>query len=626
MHGRMVGTMATVQFSDLSGKNTGWGRMRARATRWLAAGAVAFFLLSADGQQLPARSGRGATAGHPAEAAAGRSADAAQAPIDLYIRNAWNTLTRSMLECATLADPKVTTKPVLYLPEDFAEPAEVAALEKKCGVRVERLPVKIERLGQSVPLETQGLLYLPHPYVVPGGRFNEMYGWDSYFIILGLLAGPPGKLAGETARGSRMELARGMVENFFFEIEHYGGLLNANRTYYLTRSQPPFLSSEIREVWQAEVAAGRKQEAQAWLEEAYPYAVRDHALWTSEAHRAGDTGLARYYDFGDGPVAEMEDNNTYYQDVIRWLLAHPEQKGEYLVEGPDTGSGAPTEAEREKLAEVSCDPGISAVCARAHVGTHWLTKDFYKGDRAMRESGFDTSFRFGAFSGSTHHYAPVCLNSLLYKYERDLAWMAEQLGKADEARQWEGQAQARRDAMDRYLWNAEKGMYFDYDFMTGKQSDYHYLTTFYPLWAGAASAEQARSVEGHVGLFEKPGGLAMSTLASGVQWDLPYGWAPVNWLAVDGMKEAADLKDAERLSNKFMATVRDNFACDHTIREKFNVVTGSTDAQVAVGYRQNVVGFGWTNGVYLKMEDLLEKAGVSKTRDTQTHRLCAAAE
>jgi alpha,alpha-trehalase len=133
-------------------------------------------------------------------------------------------------------------------------------------------------------------------------------------------------------------------------------------------------------------------------------------------------------------------------------------------------------------------------------------------------------------------------------------------------------------------------------------------------------------VEAHVGLFEKLGGLAMSTTATGVQWDLPYGWAPVTWLAVDGMKDEADIKDAERLSIKFMETVRDNFECDHTIREKFNVVTGTTEAQVAVGYRQNVVGFGWTNAVYLKMEDLLEGAEVSRTGDAGAHRVCAAAE
>lgn len=521
--------------------------------------------------------------------------------IDTYIQDAWSTLTRSMLNCTTLVDPKVRTKPVLYLPRDYAEPSDVAALQQKCGVRVERLPVKIDHLGQSVPLDTQGLLYLPHPYVVPGGRFNEMYGWDSYFILLGLLD------------SGHLELARGMVENFFFEIEHYGGLLNANRTYYLTRSQPPFLSSEIRDIWAADKAAGNEQKARAWLERGYGFAARDHALWTSEAHRAGDTGLARYYDYGDGPVAEMADDDTYYQNVIQWLLAHPRIHTDYLVNAPAN----PGPGNRDAIAAVSCDPELSAVCARAHSGTHWLTRDFYKGDRAMRESGFDPSFRFGPFDGSTHHDAPVGLNALLYKYERDLAWMAAQLGKTAEAQRWNEEAQARRAAMDRYLWNPAKGMYFDYDFIAGRQSDYNYLTTFYPLWADAATSEQAHQVESHLGLFEKRGGLAMSTTDSGVQWDLPYGWAPVTWLAVDGLKKHADLPDATRVSREFMKTVRDNFTRDHTIREKFNVVTASSEFQVAAGYRENVVGFGWTNAVYLKMEKLLQSGRASASSSRQ---------
>jgi alpha,alpha-trehalase len=176
--------------------------------------------------------------------------------------------------------------------------------------------------------------------------------------------------------------------------------------------------------------------------------------------------------------------------------------------------------------------------------------------------------------------------------------------------------------MDRYLWNAQKGMYFDYDFVAGKQSSYNYVTTFYPLWAGAASAEQAQRVEANLSLFERKGGLAMSTTDSGVQWDLPYGWAPATWLAIDGMRTSGDLKDATRVSQEFMATIHDNFACDHSIREKFNVVTGSSEFQVAVGYRQNVVGFGWTNAVYLKMEALLRNAGVTEAADAQMSPVC----
>ncbi|HEX3987413.1 MAG TPA: trehalase family glycosidase [Acidobacteriaceae bacterium] len=527
--------------------------------------------------------------------------------IDAYIHEAWTTLQRSMTECTTLVDPKLRTKPVLYLPQDFAEPPEVAALGTKCGVRIERLPVKIEELGQKVDLKQEGLLYLPHPYVVPGGRFNEMYGWDSYFILLGLL------------EDGRVDLARGMVENFFFEIEHYGGLLNANRTYYLTRSQPPFLSSMIRDIYDAEMARGHKAEARAWLERAYPLAEKDYSLWTREAHRAGDTGLARYYDYGAGPVPEMADDDAYYQNVIQWLLAHPGQGGAYLVEGPATLA---TAADRERVEAVSCDPEVSVVCARAHVGTHWLTKDFYKGDRAMRESGFDPSFRWGVFDGSTHHYAAVGLNALLYKYGRDLAWMAGQVGKPDEARRWEAAAAARRAAMNKYLWNEAKGMYFDYDYQTGQQSTYNYLTTFYPLFGGSASAEQAQRVEASFGLFNHKGGLAMSTTDTGVQWDLPYGWAPATWVVVDGMKEAGDIKDAGLVSQEFTATIRDNFACEHTIREKYNVVTGSAEVAVATGYRQNVVGFGWTNAVFLKMNSLLQSAGIPESKAGRVRPMC----
>jgi alpha,alpha-trehalase len=514
-----------------------------------------------------------------------------------YIHQAWDTLSRSMTDCASLADPKLTTAPILYLPADVPEPPEVVAVEKQCKVRVLRLPHPIRHMGdvKESEISVPGLLYLPNKYVVPGGRFNEMYGWDSYFILLGLL------------RDGRVDLARGMVENFFYEIEHYGAILNANRTYYLTRSQPPFLSSMIRAVYDAETAnasdADRKA-ADKWLARAYAYARRDHELWESEVHRAGDTGLARYFDLGEGPVPEMEDDSTYYPDVIRWLLAHPDVQTDFLVSGPEE----PTGTEKTKLASTSCDVRQSKVCARAHVGRHWLSADFYRGDRAMRESGFDPSFRYGPFSGWTHHNAPVCLNSLLYKYERDLEWMAEHFGKTGDAAVWAHDAEARRAAMNKYLWNAEKGMYFDYDFMAGKQSTYVYIATLYPLWAGAADKEQAAGVEKNLALLEHPGGIAMSTTDSGTQWDLPFGWAPASWIAIDGLALAGDTKDAVRTSEEFSKTIREGYAADKTIREKYNVVSGTSHVEVTTGYKMNVVGFGWTNAVYMEMQHLIESS------------------
>lgn len=516
-------------------------------------------------------------------------------PIDTYIQHAWNTLTRSMSDCHSLVDPKVKSTPVLYLPKDLPMPKDVAALPAKCGVHVERLPVRIRHFGQirRGEIATPGLLYLPHPYVVPGGRFNEMYGWDSYFILLGLL------------RDGRTDLARGMVDNFFFEIEHYGGVLNANRTYYFTRSQPPFLSSMVLAVYKAEAARATTPEQRlrlkAWLTRAYRDGQRDHSVWTSSIHRAGNTGLAHYYDVGEGPVPEMSDDSTYYPDVIRWLLAHPARDPGYLVELPDH----PKPAETAKIAASSCNLKISVVCAHAHVHGQWLTRDFYKGDRAMRESGFDTSFRFGPFSGSTHHFAGVDLNSLLYKYELDMARMAALLHKPSDAAQWKRQAAARRAAINRYLWNPRRGLYMDYDFVTHRHSTYVYATAFYPLWAGAASNAQARAVEKNLDLLEHPGGLAMSTNNSGMQWDLPFGWAPVTWLTIDGLHKEGDDADALRLAREFSHTIEANYARDGTIVEKYNVVTGSSQVQVTAGYKQNQVGFGWTNGVYLEMEHLL---------------------
>jgi alpha,alpha-trehalase len=513
-----------------------------------------------------------------------------------YIHKSWDTLSRSMTDCHSLIDPKLNGAPaVLYLPADAAIPADLAALRSQCNVDVEHLPRVVTSFGELklTDIPKPGLLYLPNKYVVPGGRFNEMYGWDSYFIILGLL------------REGRTDLARGMVENFFYEIEHYGGILNANRTYYFTRSQPPFLSSMIRDVYTAAPEGAPRRKAKAWLAHAYDYAQRDHDLWTASFHQAGSTGLARYYDIGKGPVPEQEDDSSYYPDVIRWLLAHPEVKTDYLVDAPDN----PSQKEQITLAKISCDPRTSHVCAHAHVDGHWLTADYYKGDRAMRESGFDPSFRFGPFSGSTHHYAPVCLNSLLYKYEQDLAWMATTLGKPAEAAKWNAAAAARKAAIDKYLWNADKGMYFDYDYEKGEQSSYDYISTLYPLWAGVANPVQIAGVEKNLKLLEQPGGIAMSDTNSGTQWDLPFGWAPASWIAIDGMVKVGDAADAVRTSQKFSRTIEEGFDHDATIREKYNVVSGTSNVEVATGYKMNVVGFGWTNAVYLEMQHVIASAG-----------------
>src|SRR6201984_91388 len=262
----------------------------------------------------------------PASVFAGESDGTATAktkglePILSYISKSWDTLTRSMEDCTTVVDPKLAENSVLYLPADVPVSAQVEEMQRRCHVQVKALPEKIIRPGQldTSKLDPPGLLYLEHKYVVPGGRFNEMYGWDSYFIVRGLV------------REGRIELAKGMIENFFFEIEHYGTVLNANRSYYLSRSQPPFLTSMILAGYDAEKAKGNDDKK--WLQRAYGYAAKDWEMWVRAPHLAGDTGLARYYDFGDGPAPEgLKGETDHYRRVAAYFLNHPEQDRGYLV-------------------------------------------------------------------------------------------------------------------------------------------------------------------------------------------------------------------------------------------------------------------------------------------------------
>jgi len=511
-----------------------------------------------------------------------------------YIHSAWTTLRRSQTDCASLVDTKLTTKPVLYVPADIPVPPAVQALESKCGNRVVKLPRPIQKMGDVKVSEVQppGLLYLPNPYVVPGGRFNEMYGWDSYFIIRGLV------------QDGMLELADDMIDNFFFEIEHYGAILNANRTYYFTRSQPPFLTSMIMDFYHAAAKQPKPLADQKWLARAYGYAVRDYQLWTRDPKLAGSTGLSRYFDLGEGPVPEMGDDPTYYADVTSSLLAMPGSDADGYVGGISDGKSAQSGPQFQVEVCAAQETGAPRHCSEPkHLS---LARDYYKGDRAMRESGFDISFRFGPYSGSTHHYAPVCLNSLLYKAEQDLAQMAEMLGRSDESAKWKQLAEARKQAVNKYFWNTQAGMYFDYDFLHDRQSNYYYATTFYPLWAGLASPEQAQAVARNLSHFEHVGGIAMSDRITGMQWDLPYGWAPLQLIPIEGLRRYGFNEDADRIAQEFVSDVYDNFKRDQTIREKYDVITRSTTSQVSAGYKTNVVGFGWTNGVTLVL--LGEKA------------------
>jgi alpha,alpha-trehalase len=535
------------------------------------------------------------------------------APLDRilgYISASWEILTRSPSNCKAYQDIKTDGDPVLYFPADFAIPNALREMQARCRIRFEHLPRKIDRIGPSNINDNQpeGLLYLEHPYVVPGGQFNEMYGWDSYFIIRGLL------------RDRHLDLAKGMVENFFFEIDNYGGVLNANRTYYLTRSQPPFLSSMVLAVYEAQAQQGSPD--LPWLERAYGFLVRDYKQWTEAPHLAGDTGLSRYFDQGQGPVPEiLGDPRHYYLGAAQFFLKHEGLESPHLV--VFNGQNSPPGLLGHIFAVPNCAPDPAAKQSQpcAPNGHMALTAEFYKGDRSMRESGFDVSFRFGPFGAETHHYAPVCLNSLLYKTETDLERMAGMLGKSGEAETWKAKAAARKQRIEKYLWNSSRGLFFDYDFTKSAQSTYEYATTFYPLWAGLASSEQARAVAQNLSLFEQPGGLAMSRQDTHAQWDYPYGWAPVHLLAAEGLRRYGFNEDSDRIAYKFLLTVLMNFTRDGTVREKYDVVTESDRTHINAGYRQNVVGFGWTNAAFLELLNESSKEDVAgQLREYHPHK------
>ena len=487
-------------------------------------------------------------------------------PIQDYIRKMWSVLTRSnRILASAAADPKIKPLPNGRWP--VYVPAKENARQIEQGLRQEMAPADFEKIEiRKLPedlaaIKEQGLLYLPRPYVVPGGRFNEMYGWDSYFIQLGLL------------RDNDVALAKDMADNFLYEIRNYGKILNANRTYYLTRSQPPFLTQMLLGVYQ-------RNKDRKWLADAVPAIESYYRFWTSEPHITPGTGLSRYYDLGDGPAPESLSAERDAQG-----LTHYDRVEEYY-----------------RTRQVNAYEVGEFYDRKRNI----LTDLFYKGDRSMRESGFDPSNRFGPFSVDIIHYDPVCLNSLLYLMEQQTAEILTILGKDAEAAPWRKRAADRAAAINRLMWDAQDGLYYDYNFAHKTVRQYPFLTTFYPLWAGIATKEQAAAVERNLAQFEWPGGLATSTFDSGNQWDLPFGWAPLEMIAVEGLRRYGFNADADRISEKFLSLVRNEYLKVGFIVEKYDVVRRGTDSSsIRFGYQSNQAGFGWTNAVYTRLLDEL---------------------
>ena len=514
------------------------------------------------------------------ESAADRASAEQLRAIQKYIKQSWHTLTRSSAQLAKAApDPKFKVPAGGRRPVYVSRRENIKRIEETLRAQMpaaDFAQIQLRQLPENpMDVREHGLLYLPYPYVVPGGRFNEMYGWDSYFTQVGLV------------RDGEMELAKNMTDNFLYQIDHYGKILNANRTYYLSRSQPPFLTQMVLNVY-------RKQHDIEWLRSTVPAIEKYYRFWTEEPHLTKQTGLSHYYDLGDGPAPEVlsgerdPQGRDHYDLVKEYYRTHDVK---------DYDLGQYYDKKKDHLTEL-----------------------FYKGDRTMRESGFDPSNRFGPFNIDIIRYDPVCLNSLLYLMETDTAEILGILGRAREASIWTKRSEERKQSINRLMWDEKDGLYYDYNFAGNQLRRYPFVTTFYPLWVGVADRRQAARIVANLHLFERPGGLLTSTYVSGSQWDAPFGWAPTELIAIQGLRRYGYNKEADRVTANFLSTILKEFIQHNTIVEKYDVERRDSEVSAGLkfGYKSNEIGFGWTNAAFVelyanlpaaKKRDVLELSG-----------------
>lgn len=476
--------------------------------------------------------------------------------VNRYIEQTWSVLTRdnTNLLLANTDEKLPDTNSIIYLSQE----ENLTAIKNKVTrnwPEWKKKQVTFKHLPRDISaIEQHGLLYLPYPYIVPGGRFNEMYGWDSYFIELGLL------------EHNHLTMARNMIDNLIYEINHYGTILNANRTYYLQRSQPPLLTAMI-------FAYYEKVQDKKWLKSTLPAIKKLHGFWTTPPHLIPDLGLSRYYAGGKG--VPPEESAIYYEKVLDYFKTHN-------IDDYDKSLFYNEESNQ-------------------------LTELFYSADRTVRESGFDITAKFGPFSAGILDYAPVDLNVLIYRMEKDLSKIYNILGDQGNSSVWDKKAHSRAKLINHYLWDNKAGYYFDYNFKTKQLRPYIYATTFYPLWAGIASKDQARALVNNLPVLLAKGGLLTSCYQKGFQWDAPFGWAPLQYFAVLGLNRYGYQSLALDIANRFVNTIHKGFQETHTLFEKYDIQTMSihTENKIQYSYNTNVVGFGWTNGVYLVFMKLM---------------------
>jgi alpha,alpha-trehalase len=394
------------------------------------------------------------------------------------------------------------------------------------------------------------LIPLPHPYVVPGGRFREVYYWDSYFTMLGLV------------RSGRTDLVRSMLDNFAHLIRTVGHIPNGNRTYYLGRSQPPFFGAMIGLYAQA----ADSTQALRYLEAL----EAEHRFWMEGSSRlAPGTAHRRVVRLRGGAVL-----NRYYDDI-------PEPRPESYREDYTLAQSLPTER-REAL---------------------------YRNLRASAESGWDFSSRWmrdpkDLRTLETVELVPVDLNSLLYHAERTIAALRRRRGEpgdAEVAERFAAAAETRRQALLAAAYDTEGGFFFDVRWRTGERvTDRPTLAAASPLYFGLATPEQGRAVAARLEReFLEPGGFVTTGFTTGQQWDAPNGWPPLEWLTIEGVRRygRGDLADLAR--ERWLTLNRRTYEATGKMVEKYDVTDLSRRA--GGGEYPTQDGFGWSNGVALAL-------------------------
>ncbi|NLR52688.1 alpha,alpha-trehalase TreA [Citrobacter freundii] len=394
------------------------------------------------------------------------------------------------------------------------------------------------------------LLPLPEPYVVPGGRFREIYYWDSYFTMLGL------------AESNHWDKVSDMVANFAYEIDSWGHIPNGNRTYYLSRSQPPFFAFMVELLAQ--------HDGNDALKKYLPQMLKEYSYWMEgiETLQPGQQNK-RVVKLDDGTIL-----NRYWDE-------RDSPRPESWVEDIATAKSNPNRPATEIYRDLR-----SAAASGWDFSSRWM----------------DTPNQLGTLR--TTSIVPVDLNALMYKMEKMIALASKAAGDDAKAAQYDGFANARQKGIEKYLWNDKEGWYADYDLKSHKVRNQLTAAALFPLYVNAAAKDRASKVatatQAHL---LQPGGLATTSVKSGQQWDAPNGWAPLQWVAASGLQNYGQDTVAMDVTWRFLTNVQHTYDREKKLVEKYDVSTTGTGGGGGEYPLQD--GFGWTNGVTLKMLDLI---------------------